>query len=978
MRIELFQKSQKWLSRSLIFLALTAAYLFGFPSATITYTAVDLLHVAAGVLAFLMLLVFFVPVLRGATNLARFGWILLAAGSVLGIILIKIGTPLRLWNWLYAHIVLCILGVLLLAASWLNFKGWLGQTNLTRALRFAGLAILTFAISAGLWWTRKIGWQDTRSNRIINPLMAPASMDREGDGASGKFFPSSAQTIHDVNIPSQYFMKSDACKRCHADIYEQWNSSMHHFSSFNNQWYRKSVEYMQDVVGVKPSKWCAGCHDPALLYSGLFDTPIKKIVNRPEARAGLGCLMCHSIVEVKSTMGQGDFFLEYPELHELAASENPIVRTLHDFVVRLNPEPHRRTFLKPFMRTETAEFCSSCHKVHLDVPVNHYRWIRGFNEYDNWQASGISGQGARSFYYPKSPSNCADCHMPMVRSNDDGNINGYVHSHRFPAANTAVPTANEDQTQLDATRIFLQANQLSVDVFAISPAGKVASAPVRNELGKQELSTTFAVGEESEAALPKGEAGEVRAITAPIDRTGAAVRRGDDVRVDVVVRTRGVGHFFPGGTVDAFDVWLELQATDEKGKTIFWSGEVEDNGKGPVEPGAHFYRSLQIDAHGHVINKRNAWATRSVVYVHLIPPGAADTVHYHLHVPENCGDKITLRAKLNYRKFSWYNTQFSFGGVEAPETKLTSMNETVTTPDYDDRQFAFTGDTSNVSGNIKGIPNLPITVLAEDTKTLRVLPRNAPPPQPKTISLKEEWTRWNDYGIGLFLQGDLKGAVAAFEKITEADPQNPDGWTNIGRVLLQEGDTAGARKVLEKSLAINAKLARTNFFYAKTLREDGDYDGAIAHLNTVLEQFPRDRVVHNELGRVLFLEKRYADAVAEFEKTLAIDPEDLQAHYNLMLCYNGLGDDKKAEKHKERYLRFKADEAAQAITGPYRELHPEDNNERQAIHEHYSVALNASRPTKAAAIKMAGAKSAKSKVAAKISTQENASPGGGN
>jgi hypothetical protein len=34
------------------------------------------------------------------------------------------------------------------------------------------------------------------------------------------------------------------------------------------------------------------------------------------------------------------------------------------------------------------------------------------------------------------------------------------------------------------------------------------------------------------------------------------------------------------------------------------------------------------------------------------------------------------------------------------------------------------------------------------------------------------------------------------------------------------------------------------------------------------------------------------------------------------------------------YLRFKADESAQAITGPYRQLNPEDNNERQAIHEH--------------------------------------------
>jgi tetratricopeptide (TPR) repeat protein len=159
--------------------------------------------------------------------------------------------------------------------------------------------------------------------------------------------------------------------------------------------------------------------------------------------------------------------------------------------------------------------------------------------------------------------------------------------------------------------------------------------------------------------------------------------------------------------------------------------------------------------------------------------------------------------------------------------------------------------------------------------------------------------------------------------------------------LVQEGDIAGARKVLEKSLAINPQLGRTNFFYARVLKEEGDYDGAATHLRTVLAQFPRDRVVRNELGRVLFLEKRYADAVKEFEQTLVVDPEDLQAHYNLMLCYNGLGDDAKAEQHKARYLRFKADESAQAITGPYRQAHPEDNNERQGIHEHISAALGA-------------------------------------
>src|SRR6266852_3619665 len=924
----------RWRFPLLFLLTLSAIYLYAYPTATIMYGGSVLLHTGAGILLAVLLIPILRQVFRDCPLEIRFGWGLIAIGALFGIALIKIGTPNRFRVWLYLHIALCAVGVLFVATSWVVRRGWFGKGFAGAAASFSVLALLMSGIAAGSWWARNIAWKN--SNRVVNPHMPTETMDGEGDGPNGKFFPSSAQTRDGKNIPAKYFMQSQACERCHSDIYKQWNSSAHHFSSFNNQWYRKSIEYMQDVAGVKSSKWCAGCHDPALLFSGMFDTPIRQIENTPAAQAGLSCMMCHSIVEVKSTMGQGDFVLEYPKLHELAASENPVMRTLHDFMVKVNPEPHRRTFLKPFMREQTGEFCSGCHKVHLDVPVNRYRWVRGFNEYDNWQASGVSGQGARSFYYPANSMMCADCHMPMVASKDDGNVRGLVHSHRFPGANTAVPIANEDQAQYEFAKKFLQDKQLSVDIFAISPAGKEMSSPVRSELGKQELSTTFAVGDESEAALPKGQAGELRPITAPIDRTDAAVRRGDDVRVDVVVRTRKVGHFFPGGTVDAFDVWLELQATDEKGQTIFWSGKVEDDGKGPVEPGAHFYKSLQIDGHGNPINKRNAWANRAVVYVHLIPPGAADTAHFRIHIPENAGEHITLHSKLNYRKFQWWNTQFSFAGVQdTPEANPHVSSE------YDDREVKFNGDLSHLASKAKGIPDLPIIVVAEDTKTVHVLPHTAATPAPQVQLLKEDWTRWNDYGIGLFLQGDLIGAEQAFFKITEMAPENFDGWTNVGRVRVQEGNTGGAKEVLAKALALKPGLARANFFYARVLKEEGKYDEAAGVLRSVLAQFPRDRVVHNELGRVLFLQKRYAEAVGEFQQTLAIDPEELQANYNLMLCYTGLGDEARANQHKERYLRFKADEASQAITGAYRQAHPEDNNERQAIHEHVSVALNA-------------------------------------
>jgi Flp pilus assembly protein TadD len=911
----------------LAFLAVSAAYLYAFPQPNIFYAGVVLLHAFAGVIAAILIIPRLARTLRDSTFSQRIGWFLISIGAVLGVILIKTGTPRVEWKWLYFHIAVSLAGVALLIAEKLGQKGWLNSNAATSALR-ATICLLAIAgIAYSAQYTRN-RWQSR--NRIANPLMPPANMNGEGDGPQGSFFPSSAQVYGNQKIPSKFFMESDSCKRCHEDIYNQWFSSAHHFSSFNNQWYRKSIEYMQDTIGTTPSKWCGGCHDPAVLYSGLMDTPIKQIVHRPESQAGLGCMMCHSIADVKSTMGQADFYLEYPKLHELAAVQNPVARALHDFVIRLNPEPHRRVFLKPFMRAQTAEFCSSCHKVHLDVPVNHYRWLRGFNEYDNWQASGVSGQGARSFYYPPKPQQCADCHMPLTSSKDAGNINGFVHSHRFPGANTAVPTANEDAAQLLLTENFLKSGTLTVDIFALTPEKEPLKSAAA---GQSDLATTFAVGEEAETKLAPEIVGAEAPITAPLNHVQPALRRGDTVRVDVVVRTKKLGHFFPGGTVDAYDTWIELKADDDKGQTIFWSGMVEDNGHGPVEKGAHFYRSLQIDAHGNPINKRNAWATRSVVYVRLIPPGAADTVHYRMFIPESTGGKVTLHARLCYRKFTWYGTHEAFAGVPDPS------KPNAVAPGYDDRQTLFTGSLSGVSAKEEKIPDLPIVVVAENQVTLPVVAHNSPAQQPKTIALKEEWQRWNDYGIGLLLQGDLKAAASAFEKVTEADPANPDGWVNIGRCAVQEGDMERARSVLQKALALSPNLARANYFYARVLRSDGNYEDAAARLRIVLSQYPRDRVALNDLGRILFLQRKYSDAVKVLQSVLAIDPEDLQAHYNLMLCYNGLGNEQLSKEHEARYLRFKADEASQTITGPYRQLHPEDNNERQGIHEHVSVPL---------------------------------------
>jgi Flp pilus assembly protein TadD len=170
------------------------------------------------------------------------------------------------------------------------------------------------------------------------------------------------------------------------------------------------------------------------------------------------------------------------------------------------------------------------------------------------------------------------------------------------------------------------------------------------------------------------------------------------------------------------------------------------------------------------------------------------------------------------------------------------------------------------------------------------------------------------------------------------EPGYADGWVNVGRARIQEGNLAAAEEVLRRALTVDPALAKTHFFLGTALKGLGRYDEALEHLRTAAARYPRDRVVRNQIGRLLFLQRRYAEAVSELQKVLEIDPEDLQAHYNLMLCWQGLAQPEKAGREQRLYERFKADEASQFVTGDFRRLHPADNNERQQIHEHVSAA----------------------------------------
>ncbi|MGH7171246.1 MAG: multiheme c-type cytochrome, partial [Gemmataceae bacterium] len=722
---------------------------------------------------------------------------------------------------------------------------------------------------------------------IVMHLQDPRQWFAVGPREGEKYFePSKARTANGNFIPASALMKDEYCMQCHADIYKQHFHSAHHFSSFNNPPYRFSVRESRKIVdehGVpRASRWCAGCHDPVPFFSGAFDDPKFDDENHPTAKAGITCVVCHAITNVNSSEGNAAYTIEEPMPYPFAYSDNKLLSWFSNQVVKAKPDFHKKTFLKPFHRraTKNAEFCSTCHKVSLPVELNHYKeFLRGQNHYDAFLLSGVSGHGARSFYYPpKAKTSCNQCHMPLQASNDfgskdfDGSGTRKVHDHFFPAANTGLPwllslmpehaehasgfrkAAQQNADFLVGADADGKTRSLRIDLFALKEGGTIDGrllAPLRPELPK--------------------------------------LKPGKNYLVEVVVRTVGMGHLFTQGTVDSNEVWVDFTAK-AGGKVIGRSGALAHaDDTGAVDEWAHRLNVLVLDRHGNRINRRNPQDIFTPLYNHQIPPGAGQVVHYELTVPEDVKGPVELDVKVRYRKF-----------------------------DFEYLSLVHGGDAK--------VPKLPIVDLCADRVVLPVEGVAEKVPA-QTSPIKPAWQRWNDYGIGCLIEGgpqekkgELRQAEEAFKELLKRYPKEAAGhaYLNLARVYLKDVRDASLRDVvamLEKASAAGAPWWTVAWFNGLVTLDNAskpeDYDAAIKIFKGILDphkqprerdfDFTKDYVVINELGRALYeralkegddhaaRDPFLLEAIDRYESALRIDSENVKTHYGLRQCFQELG-----------------------------------------------------------------------------------------
>ncbi|WP_231956510.1 multiheme c-type cytochrome [Posidoniimonas polymericola] len=782
-----------------------------------------------------------------------------------------------------------------LVAGWLYWLHRLAGPRIKWRIGGAYLGAVATAVLAMLW----LQAQDPREWHALGP-----------ESGVKYFEPSLARTSTGDFIPAENLMNDEYCKTCHADVHAQWSDSVHRFSSFNNPPYLASVTETRKVSmerdqSVQASRWCAGCHDPVPFFSGAFDDPNFDALKHPTSQAGITCTVCHAITNVNSNRGNADYTIESPLHYPFASSENRALQWVNQQLIKAKPAFHKKTFLKDFH--STAEFCSTCHKVHLPGELTKYKeFLRGQNHYDPYLLSGVSGHGIRSFYYPpKAQPNCNNCHMPAQPSDDFGakQIAGAdglnVHNHLFPSANTGIAWLRDKPDIVRAHQDFLD-GVMRVDIFGVREGGEIDGQ-----------------------------------LTAPIRPAAPVLVPGNRYLVEAVIRTLKMGHLFTQGTVDSNEIWLDV-VVKSGDRIIGRSGAMNPDLGNEVDPWSHFVNVFVIDKDGNRIDRRNAQDIFTPLYNNQIPPGAGQTVHYELEVPSGVSEQLVVEVKLMYRKFDQRYMDF-----------VARSNEELG---------------ANIRGHEPGKPyvnNLPVTVLASDSVVFAVDDAEEPPENgDRDIPT---WQRWNDYGIGLLLKGraELRQAEEAFKHVEELNRW--DGPMNLARVYTAEGRLDDAVAALQRADAFRDAEGFPRWTWAwqsgAVNRQQGRLVEAIQNLRSALEDstavmqqrqfdFSLDYEVINLLGQTQFdlgrlrarqgrtdeAHEAWTEAVATFQRTLAIDSENFTAHHNLQLLHAELGEPEKAAEHAGLHLRYKMDDNAKGRAERLaREKYPAANHAAEAV-----------------------------------------------
>jgi tetratricopeptide (TPR) repeat protein len=159
-------------------------------------------------------------------------------------------------------------------------------------------------------------------------------------------------------------------------------------------------------------------------------------------------------------------------------------------------------------------------------------------------------------------------------------------------------------------------------------------------------------------------------------------------------------------------------------------------------------------------------------------------------------------------------------------------------------------------------------------------------------------------GNALRQQGQPEAAATMFRKHLELNPLDAMARCNLGLALGNAGDHQNALSEFQVVLLHEPHDFKALHGASIALRTLGDYEGAISMLRRACEVHAADTEVWLALGLCLMHTERFAEALAVFERLLAIDPDHVNGNYNLVATLINLGRASDALEPAERALKL--------------------------------------------------------------------------
>ncbi len=162
-------------------------------------------------------------------------------------------------------------------------------------------------------------------------------------------------------------------------------------------------------------------------------------------------------------------------------------------------------------------------------------------------------------------------------------------------------------------------------------------------------------------------------------------------------------------------------------------------------------------------------------------------------------------------------------------------------------------------------------------------------------------------------KGDVDEAIRLLREAVQIDPEFYKAWVNLGLAFERKGDLGEARWCYEQAIRYQPSwfpLAHYNL--AGLYLRQGDLNAAMAQCDAAIKAEPKFARAYLRKGTILAQQKRFREAVVEFERSLRIEPEMAMAHNNLGLAYQALGMLKEAREAFQKAIDLDTDDLAVA------------------------------------------------------------------